>query len=148
MFWKWLSVVALAMTPALVLGQSAAAAAGIAWHLDPRYLVAAIALGGFAEGMLVAWLGGMTTRIGMVHRWCERMRTPKALKMANAWGPWGGLTLGVAAVGQEPILLALRFLGVEVRKLVLPIAASNILFAVIYYAVVRFGLDKLLALNF
>ena len=148
MFWKWLSVVALAMTPALVLGQSAAAAAGNAWHLDPRYLVAAIALGGFAEGMLVAWLGGMTTRIGMVHRWCERMRTPKALKMANAWGPWGGLTLGVAAVGQEPILLALRFLGVEVRKLVLPIAASNILFAVIYYAVVRFGLDKLLALNF
>lgn len=147
MFWKWLTVIALAMTPALVLGQSAAATAGIAWHLDPRLLVLAIAVGGFAEGMLIAWLGGVTTRIGMVNRWCERMRKPKAVAMANAWGPWGGLTLGVAVVGQEPILLALRFLGVDVRKLVLPIAVSNVLFAVVYYAVVRFGIDKLLALK-
>ena len=147
MFWKWLTVVALAMTPALVLGQSAAAAAGIAWHLDARILVPVIALGGFAEGMVVAWLGGMTTRIGMVHRWCERMRKPKAVAMVNAWGPWGGLTLGVAVVGQEPILLALRFLGVDLRKLVLPVAASNVLFALVYYAVVRFGVDKLLELK-
>jgi hypothetical protein len=147
MFWKWLTVMALAMTPALLLGQSAAAAAGIGWHLDPRYLVPAIAFGGFAEGMLVAWLGGMTTRIGMVHRWCERMRTPRAVKIANAWGPWGGLTLGVAALGQEPILLALRFLGVDVRRLVLPVAVSNVLFAVVYYEVVRLGLDKVLALK-
>jgi hypothetical protein len=147
MFWKWLTVIGLAMTPALVLGQSAAAGAGIAWHLDPRLLVLAIALGGFTEGMLIAWLGGATTRIGMVNRWCERMRKPRAVAMANRWGPWGGLTLGVAAVGQEPILLALRFLGVDLRRLVLPVAVSNVLFAILYYGVMRFGLDRFLALK-
>lgn len=147
MFRKWLTVLALAMTPALVLGQSAAAAAGIGWHLEPRLLVAVIALGGFVEGMLVAWLGGTTTRIGIVNRWCARMRSPKAVAMANRWGPWGGLTLGVAAVGQEPILLALRLLGVDLRKLVLPIAVSNVLFAIVYYAVTRFGLDTVLGMK-
>src|SRR5689334_16953903 len=116
------------MTPALLLGQSAAATAGIAWHLDPRVLVPVIAMGGFVEGMLVAWLGGATTRIGFVHRWCERMRKPRAVELANRWGPWGGMTLGVAVLGQEPILLALRFLGVERRRLVLPLAISNVLF--------------------
>jgi membrane protein YqaA with SNARE-associated domain len=145
--WKWLTVVALAMTPALVLGQSAAATAGLAWHLDPRILVPVIALAGFVEGMLVAWLGGGTTRIGFVRRWCERMRKPKAVRLANTWGPWGGLTLGVAVVGQEPILLALRWLGVDLRRLVLPVAVSNVLFAAIYYAVVRFGVDRVLGLK-
>ena len=146
-FWKWLTVVALAMTPALVLGQSAAAAAGITWNLDPRLLVPVIAVAGFVEGMLVAWLGGATTRIGFVNRWCERLRKPKAVAMANRWGTWGGMIVGTAVVGQEPILIALRFLGVEIRKLVLPVAASNVLFALVYYGVVRFGLDKLLTLK-
>ena len=134
----------LAMTPALVLGQSAAVTAGIAWHLDPRVLVPVIAVAGFVEGMFVAWLGGTTTRIGLVHRWCERLRKPKAVAFANRWGAWGGMTVGVAAFGQEPILLALRVLGVDLRKLVLPVAVSNVLFAVIYYFVVKLGLDKLL----
>ena len=146
-FWKWLTVVGLAMTPALVLGQSAAAAAGIAWNLDPRLLVPVIAVSGFAEGMLVAWLGGATTRIGFVNRWCERLRKPKAVAMANRWGVWGGMIVGTAMVGQEPILVALRFLGVRVRKLVLPIATSNLLFALVYYGVVRLGLDKLMTLK-
>ncbi|HSO32337.1 MAG TPA: hypothetical protein VLT33_07475 [Labilithrix sp.] len=145
MLWKWLTVVALAMTPALVLGQSAAAAAGIGWHLDPRVLVPVMAIAGFAEGMLVAWLGGTTTRVAFLRRWCERVRTPKAVTIANRWGTWAGMTLGVAALGQEPILLALRWLGVDLRKLLLPVAVSNLLFAAIYYAVVRFGLETLLA---
>jgi hypothetical protein len=146
-FWKWLTVIGLAMTPALVLGQSAAATAGIAWHLDPRILVPVIAAGGFVEGMIIAWLGGATTRIGMVNRWCERMRKPKAVAMANKWGAWGGMFLGTAMVGQEPILLALRFLGVEIRKLILPIALSNVVFALVYYGIVRFGLDKVLSMK-
>ena len=147
MFGKWLTVIALAMTPALVLGQSAAATAGIAWHLDPRLLVPVIAVAGFAEGMLIAWLGGATTRLGFVNRWCERMRKPKAVAIANKWGPWGGMILGPAVLGQEPILLALRFLGIDIRRLVLPVAMSNVLFALIYYGVVRFGLDKLIELK-
>lgn len=143
MLGKWATVAGLSMTPALLLGQSAAAAAGIAWHLDPWVLVPVMAVSGFAEGMLVAWLGGTTTRIGFVHRWCERMRKPKAVALANAWGPWGGMTIGVAALGQEPILLALRWLGIDLRRLVLPVAVSNVLFAVVYYWVVRLGLDHL-----
>ena len=143
MIWKWLTVIALSMTPALVLGPAAAAAAGIAWHLDPRILVPVVALSGFVEGMVVAWFGGATTRIGFIHRFCERMRKPCAVALASAWGAWGGLTLGAALLGQEPILLALRVLGVDLRRLVLPIAVSNVLFAVTYYAVARVAFDKL-----
>lgn len=147
MIWRWLTVIALAMTPALVLGQSAAAAAGIGFHLDPRILVPVIAAAGFCEGMLVAWLGGATTRIGMVNRWCARLRKPKAVELAQKWGPWGGMTLGVAMLGQEPILLALRWLGIDMRKLVLPVAISNLLFAVVYYEITKLGLDKLFTLK-
>jgi hypothetical protein len=50
----------------------------------------------------------------------------------------------VAAVGQEPILVALRALGINMRRLLLPLAVSNALFAVLYYAIVRFGVDKFL----
>lgn len=144
---KWGTVVGLSMTPALVLGQSAAAAAGIAWGLDPLLLVLVMAVSGFVEGVFVAWLGGTTTRIGFVSRWCERMRRPRAVAFANAWGPWGGMTLGVAVLGQEPILLALRWLGLDLRRLLLPIAASNALFATIYYWVVRLGLDRVAAIK-
>jgi hypothetical protein len=143
-FWKWAGVVGLSMTPALVLGQSAAAALGIGARLDPRILVPVIAAAGFVEGMLVAWLGGGSTRIGLVHRWCERLRTPKAVAFAKSGGRWGGMILGVAVFGQEPILLALRLLGVEQRKLVLPTLVSNALYAVVYYFVVKLGVDHVL----
>jgi hypothetical protein len=140
MFWKWLTVIGLSMTPALVLGQSAAAAAGIGFHLDPRILVPVIAFSGFVEGLAVAWLGGETTRLGFVQRWCEWMRKPRAVEIARRFGPWGGMTLGVAIVGQEPVLLALRWLGIDMRRLVLPTAVSNALFAIIYYYVVKLGI--------
>jgi hypothetical protein len=38
--------------------------------------------------------------------------------------------------------LALRWLGVEMRYLWLPLAVSNAVFAVIYYVVVSVGLDQ------
>jgi hypothetical protein len=45
-------------------------------------------------------------------------------------------------VGQEPILVALRWLGVEMRRIWFPLAISNAVFALIYYEVVRFGVDQ------
>jgi hypothetical protein len=145
-FWKWATVVGLSMTPALVLGQSAAAVAGIGWELEPWILVPVMAVSSFVEGLVIAWLGGTSTKIGMVHRLCERMRTPRAVAFAKKWGRWGGLLLGVAIVGQEPILLALRFLGIDLKKLVVPLAISNAIFALVYYGVVKLGVMKLLSL--
>ena len=140
-FWQWLTVIALAATPALVLGQSGAAAAAIKFGFDPVIAVPVIALSGFAEALVVARLANASTRIGFINRWCVRIRTPRAVGWAKRWGPWGGMTLGVAAVGQEPILLALRWLGVDMRKLIVPAAVSNAVFAVLYYVLVWKGLD-------
>lgn len=145
---RWATVVGLSMVPALVAGQSAACAAGIAFGFDPWRLVPVVAVAGFVEGLFVAWIGGGVRRIGFVERHVERMRTPRAMVFAEKWGVWGGLTLGVAAVGQEPILLALRALGIELRRLVLPVAVSNALFSIVYYFVVRLGLDQLMKLPF
>ncbi len=49
------------------------------------------------------------------------------------------MTLGVALVGQEPILLALRWLGVDMRRLWIPLAAANLLSAIGYYALLKAG---------
>ena len=57
-------------------------------------------------------------------------------------GVWGGLTIGCAVVGQEPILVALRWLGVDIRQIWLPLAVSNAVFAVLYYVIVWFGLGQ------
>jgi len=148
-FWKWLTVIGLSMTPALLLGQSAAAAAGIGFGLDPRIMIPVMAVSGFIEGLLVAWLGGKTVdlRIGLLQRFLSWMRKPRAVEIAQRFGPWGGMTLGVAIVGQEPVLLALRWLGLDMKKLVLPTAVSNAIFAVAYYWVVKLGflsVDKVL----
>jgi hypothetical protein len=142
-FWVWVSIVGLSMTPNLVLGPSIAVGVGIKAHIDPWILVPVVAAASYAEGLVVAWLAGQTTHIGFIGRWVTRMRKPRAVALANKWGVWGGLTLGCAAVGQEPILVALRWLGVDMRRLWLPLAVSNAMFAVIYYAVVWFGLDQI-----
>ena len=141
---RWATVIGLSMTPALVAGQSAAFAAGIAFGLDPRVMVPVVAVSGFVEGLVVAWLGGQARRIGFIERFMERMRKPRAMEMAAKWGVWGGMILGVAAFGQEPILVALRALGIGMRRLILPLAVSNALFAVVYYAILRLGVDKFL----
>jgi hypothetical protein len=141
-FWTWASIVGLSMTPNLVLGPSAAVGVGVASHFNPWVLLPVVAVAGYVEGLVVAWLGGETTHIGIVGRWVSRMRSPKAVAFADKWGIWGGLSLGCALVGQEPILVALRWLGVEMRRIWLPLAISNAVFALIYYEVVRFGVDQ------
>jgi hypothetical protein len=142
-FWTWLSIVALSATPNLVLGPSIAVGVGIHAHFSPWVLIPVVATASYLEGLVVAWLAGETTRIGFIDRWVARMRKPRVVAFASKWGVWGGLTLGCAAVGQEPILVALRLLGVDMRRLWFPLAISNAVFAVLYYAVVWFGLDQL-----
>ena len=139
----WLSIIGMSMTPNLVLGPSVAVGVGIAAHIDPWVLLPVVAVAGYVEGLAVAWLADESTHIGFISRWVARMRTPHSTEMADRYGVWGGLTLGCAVVGQEPILVALRWLGVEMRHLWLPLAISNAVFAVIYYEVVLFGLDQL-----
>jgi hypothetical protein len=142
MLWQWLTVIGLSMTPALLLGQSAAAAAGIGFGLDPRFLVPVMAVSGFVEGLFVAWLGGKTAhlQIGLLQRLIGWMKKPRAVALAERFGPWGGMLLGTGLVGQEPILIALRWLDVDIKRLVLPTAAANALFAIIYYYVVKLGI--------
>jgi hypothetical protein len=139
-FWTWLSIVGLSMTPNLVLGPSAAVGVGIAAHYNPWVLLPVVAVAGYFEGLVVAWLAGESTRIGFIDRWVTRLRTPRSVALTDKWGVWGGLTLGCAVVGQEPILVALRWLGVDMRRIWLPLAVSNVVFAVLYYAIVWFGL--------
>ncbi len=141
-FWTWASIVGLSMTPNLVMGPSAAVGVGIAAHFSPWIFLPVIAAAGYCEGLVLAWLAGQSTRIGFIGRWVARLRTPRSVTLANRWGVWGGLTLGCAVVGQEPILVALRWLSVDMRRIWLPLAVSNAVFTVIYYAVVRFGLDQ------
>lgn len=138
----WLSIIGLSMTPNLVLGPSVAVGVGIAAHIDPWVLLPVVAVAGYVEGLAVAWLADESTHIGFISRWVARMRTPRSMELADKYGVWGGLTLGCALVGQEPILVALRWLGVGMRHLWLPLALSNAVFAVIYYEVVLFGLDQ------
>jgi hypothetical protein len=141
-FWTWLSIIGLSMTPNLILGPSTAVGVGIAAHFNPWVLLPVVAAAGYFEGLVLAWLAGASTRIGFIGRWVARMRTPKSTALAEKWGVWGGLTIGCAFVGQEPILVALRWLGVDMRRIWLPLAISNAVFSVIYYMVVWFGIDQ------
>ncbi len=142
-FWTWASIIGLSMTPNLVLGPSAAVGVGILAHYNPWVFLPVVAVAGYFEGLVLAWLAGESTRIGFINRWVARMRTPRGVAIANKWGVWGGLSLGCALVGQEPILVALRWLGVEMRRIWLPLAISNAVFAVLYYVIVWFGLDQI-----
>lgn len=142
-FWTWASIVGLSMTPNLILGPSAAVVVGIKAQYSPWVLLPVVAAAGYIEGLALAWVAGRSTQIGFIHRWIERMRTPRSVALADRWGTWGGLTLGCAVVGQEPILVALRWLGIEMRRIWLPLAVSNAVFAVIYYAIAWIGLDRI-----
>jgi hypothetical protein len=142
-FWTWATIVGLSMTPNLVLGPSIAVGVGIKAHISPWVLLPVVASASYFEGMVLAWLAGQSTRIGFVGRWVKWLRFPRAVAFADKWGVWGGLTLGCAVVGQEPILVALRWLGVEMRRIWFPLAVSDAVFAVIYYAVVSLGLDQM-----
>ncbi len=136
---RWALIIGLSMTPALVAGQSAAFVAGIGWNIDPWALVPVVALASTVEGILVTLIAGRVVNIGFVARFLDRLRTPRALAYAERWGVWGGLFLGVAVVGQEPILIALRGIGVPSRRIWLPLALSNVAFSLVYFAVVKGG---------
>lgn len=141
-FWTWASILGLSMTPGLILGPSVALGVGFEAHYNPWVLLPVVATANYFEGLVFAWLIGRSTRIGFIDRWIERMRTPRAVRFAKSWGIWGGLTIGRAVVGQEPILAGLELLGIDMRRIRLPLAFSCAIFTVIYYAIVWFGLDK------
>ena len=56
MLWKWVVIIALSMTPNLILGQSIAALLGIRWGLDPWALIPVMTVFGYIEGVGVALL--------------------------------------------------------------------------------------------
>lgn len=141
-FWTWASIIGLSMTPNLILGSSVAVAVGYKAQITPELLIPVVAIASYIEGLLVAWLAGQSTNIGVIHRWVGRMRTPRSTALAERWGVWGGLIIGGTLVGQEPILVALRWLDVSMRRLWLPLAISNLAFTLLYYAVVVAGFDK------
>lgn len=130
------------MTPGLVLGPSVAVGVGFEAHYNPWVLLPVVAAANYFEGLVFVWLAGESTQFGLINRWVERMRTPKAVSFAKRWGVWGGLTLGRAVVGQEPILVALQWLDVDMRRIRFPLAVSCAIFAVIYYAIIWLGLGQ------
>lgn len=141
-FWTWTSIIGLSMTPNLILGSSAAVAVGYKAQIAPELLIPVVAMASYVEGLIVAWLAAQSTHLSVVHRWIDRMRTPRSMALAERWGIWGGLTIGCALVGQEPILVALRWLDVGMRRLWFPLAISNVVFTLLYYMVVVLGFDK------
>ena len=142
-FWTWASIVGLSMTPNLILGPSVAVGVGFKAHYSPWVLLPVVASANYCEGLVIAWLADQSTRIGFIGRWVARMRTPKSVAFAKRWGVWGGLTFGRAVVGQEPILVALRWLGIDMRRIWLPLAISSAIFTALFYAIVWTGLEEL-----
>ena len=137
--WQWLTVIGLAATPALILGQTAAWAAGIGFDLPTWPLGLAIVIAGFAEGLLVLWLAALADRIPRLHRVLSKLRVPRYDALLTRWGSWTALMIGTAIAGQEPIIIALVWLGARPRKLILPLLVENVLFTALYYFVTKLG---------
>jgi hypothetical protein len=142
-FWTWATIVGLSMTPSLVLGPPVAVGVGFKAHYSPWLLLPVVAASSYFEGLVFAWLAGQSTRIGFIGKLISRLHTPRGREFANRWGIWGGLTVGRAAVGQEPILVALRWLGVDMRQIWIPLAVSSMVFATLYYAIIWAGLKQI-----
>lgn len=140
--WQWALVILLSMVPALVAGPSAGIAAGMHFGFRPAIYLPVVALSSFVEGLGVVKLAERARDNAWLERKLGYLRTPRAHAWAERWGPWGGLILGVAVVGQEPILIALVWLGVERRRLLLPLAASSALFTALYFALIHFGVES------
>ena len=145
-FWIWASIIGLSMTPNLVLGPSVAVGVGFKEHISPWILLPVVATANYCEGLVVCWLASECTHIGFIGRWVARMRTPRSVAFSQKWGVWGGLTLGRAVVGQEPILVALRWLDVDMRRIWLPLALSSAVFTMLFYAIVSTGLSEMAGL--
>jgi hypothetical protein len=86
-FWTWLSIVGLSMTPNLILGPSAAVGVGIEAHFSPWILLPVVAVAGYVEGLVVAWLAGESMHIGFIGRWVARMRTPRSTALKPKGSP-------------------------------------------------------------
>lgn len=136
---RWLIVVGLAATPALIMGQTAAWTAGIAWDMSVWALAVAIVLAGFAEGLLVMWLAQLALRVERVYRVMRRLHAPRFDAWFAKWGVWVGMLVGTAVAGQEPVIIALVWLGAQPKRLILPLAVQNVLYTAIYYGVVKLG---------
>lgn len=147
MAWRWLLVVVLSMVPALVAGPSAGILAAMHFGFAPEVYLPVVALASFVEGLAVVKLAELALRSPAIEHRLAPLRTERAVRWASKWGPWGGLLLGVATLGQEPILIALVWLKVERRKLVLPLALSSTLFTGIYFVTLRQGLASLSKLD-
>lgn len=141
--WKWLTVIALAATPALIFGQTAAWASGFGFKLPIWTLGVVITAAGFAEALVVLLLAALSERIPWLHRWLSKFRAPRYDKWLTRWGRWTGLLVGTAVAGQEPVIIALVWLGVPPKKLVAPLLVENVIYTAIYYFVVRLGWDAL-----
>lgn len=140
--WRWLTVIGLAMTPALIAGRSAAITAGIAFEFPAVALVPVVSVSSFIGGLLTLRLADLSERVAWLERFLKRFHKPRAVAWCQKWGPWGGLTLGVAVLGPIPILLALKWMTVEDRKLLPPLAVSSVLFTFIWYYLIDFGFDQ------
>jgi hypothetical protein len=137
--WRWLTVIGLAATPALIFGQSAAWGAGIGFGLDVWLCGLVIVLAGFAEGLVIVWLADAAQRIERVHRVMKRFHAPRFDRWFAKWGVWVGMLAGTAVAGQEPVIIALVWLGARPKKLVVPLLIQNVLYTVIYYGIVKLG---------
>lgn len=143
---KWLTVIGLAATPALILGQTAAWGAGLGFGLDAWLLGIVIVLAGFAEGLVVLWLAHRALRIERLHRALRRFHARRFDAWFARWGVWVGMLVGTAVGGQEPVIIALVWLDAPPRKLVVPLFVQNVLYTAIYYFVVRIGWAALTSL--
>ena len=137
----WLWICLMSMSPNLILGQQMAAFFGIRWGLDVRILLPVMIAFGYLSGFFWIWAGGKSQkfRFGWWQRFIHWLRKPRAIAFAQKWGLWGGMTLGNAMVGQEPIILALRWLDVPAKKIWFPMAIANVISSVLYYYLTKLG---------
>jgi hypothetical protein len=138
--WKWALVAVLAFIPAILAGPMAGIAVGLHYQLSLPGVLAVVTIVGFLEGLLVVRLAAWSESRPRIAAWLARQRSPRAVRIANRWGRWAGLLLGTSVAGQEPMILALVWLDVPRERLVWPILATNIVYAGVYYYVVRAGL--------
>jgi hypothetical protein len=62
------------------------------------------------------------------------MKKPRAIALADRYGPWGGSMLGTRSSVRNPFLMALRWLGVDMRRLVFAHRCGERALRVIYYS--------------
>ena len=137
---KWLTVIGLAAAPALILGQTAAWGFGFRWELSVPGLFIAISMASFVEGVALAWLATLLRHADWFSRMAARVHDSRVGGWIVRRGPWVGLLLGTSVLGQEPFIIALVWLGVPPKKLVLPLLVENLAYTVLYGVMVHHGL--------